>query len=312
MKKIYNGKLANNKLAAYSAMAGALVVAGAGAASAQNLVVYTDIDPDETYGASGDLFELDLNDDGVIDFQIYKYLINTNTTFSTTGGGTFPGSIQVNHIFALPTSGNAIQASTGSGGYFYPYALGAGDNIGAGEEMNEASAQSVVYSQLWNIEFAPGSIYAYQVFDDGNWFGGQTDKYLGLRFEADGNEHYGWLRMDVADDNIEFTVKDYAFNSVPEEDIEAGQDEILSVNNQIDASKINAYSFGNTVYINVNNLNADNASVQITNILGESVYSNVLNQSGMTISLDNAADGMYTILVIADGATFSKQVFINE
>jgi hypothetical protein len=311
MKKVYNGTLANKKLAAYSAMAGALTIAGAGAVSAQNVVVYTDVDPDESFAANGDLFELDLNDDGVVDFQIYKYLINTSTTFSTSGGLTFPGSIQFNHIFAIPGSGNAVQGSVGPYGYSYPFALDAGDNIGDGEDFVSGSAQSVVYSRIYNIEISPGSMYGIQIFSDGNWFGGQTDKYLGLRFDADGNDHYGWLRMDVAADNIEFTVKDYAFNSVAEMALEAGQSELVSIDNKIDPSLINAYSYGNTIYVNTNNLSANNATIQVTNTLGEVVYNNQLNLSGMAITLDQAADGLYMIHIIADGASYTKQVFIN-
>jgi len=33
---------------------------------------------------------------------------------------------------------------------------------------------------------------------------------------------------------------------------------------------------------------------------------------GMTISLANASEGIYMINIIADGAVYNKQVFINQ
>jgi hypothetical protein len=117
--------------------------------------------------------------------------------------------------------------------------------------------------------------------------------------------------MDVADDNVEFTVKDYAFNATPEEDIAAGDVGGVAINT-IDPSLINAYSYGNTIHINVNGLNAQNANIRVTNTLGEVVYNNALNMGGMTISLANASEGIYMINIIADGAVYNKQVFINQ
>ncbi|KRP08550.1 MAG: hypothetical protein ABR95_03340 [Sphingobacteriales bacterium BACL12 MAG-120813-bin55] len=297
---------ANKKLAAYSAMAGAFIVAGAGSASGQ--IVYTDIDPDETYGADGDIFELDLNGDGVVDLALQKVFATTAATFSY-GTLTFPGTLQYNHIYAIPATGNGLQGSYGAYGFAYAYALDGGATIGAGEDF-VSTGGSLVFSLAYNVELAPGSFASGNFFSDGNWFGGQTDKYLGIRFDAAGNEHYGWLRMDVASDNIEFTVKDYAFEATPETDIDAGVS--VSINNLIDPSAINAYSFGNTIHINVNGLTANDARVQVVNALGQVVYNNALNLAGMSIALNNAAEGLYTLNIVADGAVYNKQLFINN
>lgn len=84
------------------------------------------------------------------------------------------------------------------------------------------------------------------------------------------------------------------------------------MNNIIPADKIQAYSFGNTVNIVVNNLQAETATVKITNALGENVYADNLNFTGMNIQLENAATGIYLLQIVADGAVFNKEIFINN
>jgi len=52
-------------------------------------------------------------------------------------------------------------------------------------------------------------------------FIGNTDRYVGLRIELSGNEHYGWARIDVLSPTS-FTLKDYAINLTPNQSIITG------------------------------------------------------------------------------------------
>jgi len=56
----------------------------------------------------------------------------------------------------------------------------------------------------------------------GNWVG-VTDRYLGLRFRLDGTWRYGWARLDIDAAPTRFVVKDYAYQSVMEIGIAAGE-----------------------------------------------------------------------------------------
>ncbi len=50
----------------------------------------------------------------------------------------------------------------------------------------------------------------------------ELPNYLGLRFTIAGETHYGWARLSIPS-AAGFTLKDYAYNSVPGEGILAGQ-----------------------------------------------------------------------------------------
>lgn len=301
MEKLYTTKKSSKKLAAYSALAGAFIVAAGSAEAQVNIVEYTDVDPDESY--SGDeAYELDLNNDGTTDFKIQIY---TNTTIGVyfPGYGTYslPGA---NLLLAIAEDDNAIAASPGPGSdYIYPYAIADGDAINDDLQFYGTSFDqaSMIYSLMYS---------GTQIFSQGEWFGGQSGKSLGLRLSVDGNEHYGWVRLDVADDNQEFTVLDYAYNTIADESIDAGQSEILSVD-KIDASKISSYSYGNIIHLNVNNLNPNTSKVSVLNTLGQEIYSDILNPTGMQIEIKGAT-GLYTLQVVADGAVYANKIFINQ
>jgi hypothetical protein len=111
-------------------------------------------------------------------------------------------------------------------------------------------------------------------------------------------------------DELELTIDDFAYEASPDTEIETGV--TVSINNQIPADKISAYSYGNTVNIVVNSLQAENATVKITNALGEVVFSDLLKLTGMQIKLTDATSGVYMLQIMADGASFNKQLFINQ
>jgi hypothetical protein len=71
-----------------------------------------------------------------------------------------------------------------------------------------------------------------QYSDVGPWAGkgqGVSDRYLGLKFVIDGEVHYGWARFSVTVehhrqyDDVSGTLAGYAYETVPDKPIIAGQ-----------------------------------------------------------------------------------------
>lgn len=181
-----SGQLAN-RLVKY----GALSVAMAGVADASGQIVYTDVNPDVTNGGGGTSDFIDINNDGINDFVI----------------GTTADAIGFNGI-------NPTDSWVGSeGSYLYPFALDSGDPISAGN-IDWYGGPSNVGTLNYNS--------CYSGAGASNWCG-VTDKYLGLRFQIAGNTHYGWARLDVTLPADSFTLKDYAYNTVADAPINAGQ-----------------------------------------------------------------------------------------
>jgi hypothetical protein len=54
------------------------------------------------------------------------------------------------------------------------------------------------------------------------WYG-PGDKYFGFRFIKAGQWHYAWVRVTIPTDHLSFTIKDYAYHSLPNTLLLAGE-----------------------------------------------------------------------------------------
>ena len=196
MKKELQNKR-NQKLAGYSALAAAFIAIGA---DADAQIVYTDIidltiNIDEGY-------ILDLNGDGFGDFVFQAVEV-------------LPGVWTAGIVQGILTSysvGGPSNAVIGYTGPILPYAsaLNASDPIGAAADFVTNS-----YNQAFLASIYSGVTYGP--------FADVTDKYLGVKFLIGADLYYSWFRLDVTVDPITITIKDYAYNSNPDESLIAGE-----------------------------------------------------------------------------------------
>lgn len=184
------------RLKKYSLSAGALVAGTS--ASAQ--IMYTDITPDDTISGNGGTYNLDLNNDGTIDF---------NFSISSSSSSFMGIIFSSQSISVSPTGSNSILQDPS----YYPYALNNGSAI---NNAGNWSTYGLLAQHLFISYF--GSTYNYSY---GNWQGA-TDKYLGLRISVGGNTLYGWARLTVLS-NSAFIIHDYAVETTPNTPINAGQ-----------------------------------------------------------------------------------------
>jgi hypothetical protein len=199
-----------NTYAQVASAAGVSVLALAGASEAT--VVYT-----ETYQVTHTGFPLyiDLNHDGINDF-----LVRTTFYAGTTGL-----EVGLNASGCRNTKNVVAGRRFGRSGYFLSaaYALPAGARIGP--KGNFSVRFPLMAEELFN---GVGSQYS----DLGAWVGtgkGVTDRYLGLKFVVRGEVHYGWARLSVTlghyrqFDDVSGTLTGYAYETVPDKPIIAGQ-----------------------------------------------------------------------------------------
>lgn len=178
----------SNRLMNYGLKAGMLL---SGTVSAQNQILYTDVDPDSNVANPGSHFLIDLNHDSINDFDLHVF-----STEDTLANGTFWG-IQGIKIDAL--NSNAFGRECG---YDYAAAYFSGIPV-----MTLACWNSGSDFLAFNGQLGTGS--SQFNWDMGDWHGVQ-DRYMGLRLKINGQNHYGWIRLDVPSNMNEFTVKDYA------------------------------------------------------------------------------------------------------
>lgn len=165
-----------------------------------SLIVYTDIEPDFTGQNLNRCFELNLNNDEIVDFFIcpgkdagWEWLkIDSN---SYTKNGIFSVAPWYSQALPLKTNEKIHNLVGYRNGEFYP----------------DMSLISIGYC------FGGGTDCSY------NW-ANKGDRFMGLRFFIDGKTHYGWAQLEIVN-ATQWVVKDYAYNATPDKQIFAGQKE---------------------------------------------------------------------------------------
>lgn len=144
---------------------------------------------------------LDLNNDGIIDFRLVADSRGSRN----------------NYLSITPNIGNRVQSfrpcSYGSSYCTYAAALVKGAGIGSSRRFSfEPILIEAAYADRGN--------YVYR----GVWRN-VRNHYLGLKFEVDGQTHYGWARMSVHVQGLSMRadITGYAYETVPGQHIRAGQ-----------------------------------------------------------------------------------------
>jgi hypothetical protein len=150
--------------------------------------VYSGLQEIEIYGIIRS--PLDLDRDGLPDFQVYIYSeFDTYTAFGSLSVYSFGNGLLVDSsVLRKLAAGDTISSATGPFG-------------------------------------RRGGIF-FNGLPAGQWLPSQTG-FAGVRFQRSGGEHFGWIRLhwgpnDESLPEMVITVKDWAYESVPGAPIEAG------------------------------------------------------------------------------------------
>ncbi|HYV94516.1 MAG TPA: T9SS type A sorting domain-containing protein [Chitinophagales bacterium] len=284
------------KLKQYSAVAGSML-AVTGVADAQ--AIYTDVNPDKvligTNLLPGDTMRLDLNNDGITDFIFFAWK-----------GSTYQGAGLMVPYYPLSNS-NAIIGNLGTL-FSHPFlkedALAMGDNIGPGQPFYKYA--DITYSSTF-LHPIMGYVSTGNTAGVGAWVGVQ-DHFLGLKFTDGANFHYGWARCSLSADADTLTLKDYAYNSIVNASLFAGQGDPLGSSSVHQQSSFNIFGYEGVVNIFVSDGKLDEATITVINMLGETVINQPLTDRNTRIDLNQFAKGIYLVTVQRGGEIFSKKI----
>jgi hypothetical protein len=144
---------------------------------------------------------IDLNHDGIDDFDVFNLTHNSTTPFGDYLGG------------EPARSGNEIIVQKAGRGYS-AVDLAAGIRVGPGKQFQNGR-----------------DMMAYRSSGNGTISGGPwknvKNRFLGLKFLIKGKTHYGWARLNVAIKNqsVNATITGYAYETVPGQPIITGKTE---------------------------------------------------------------------------------------
>lgn len=288
----------SKRLKQYSALAGSMAVAGV----AHGQVMYNDI-PDTVFTAMnvypGDTLALDLNNDGIADFNFVAWKNTSSTSYFAFG--------LIMHPYTA-SNPNSIEGSVTTAGvklFGKVSELALHDNVSSNQPFfNFGSMLNATSSFNYPILLS----VSYGIVKAGFWQPGETDHYAGLKFSDVTGAHYGWVRIDVDSTVSSITIKDYAYNQTPDAPLFAGQGSPLGVSEANQPSNFNILAYEGVATIFVNEGKIEDCTVTVTNMLGETIIRQPLSNRTTRIDLNQYATGIYLISVQRGNEIFSRKI----
>jgi Secretion system C-terminal sorting domain len=278
------------KIQAYSVLA-IPIIATAGATDAQ--IIHSDFKPDVILDKSGNTFFLDLNADGINDFELR---VNTFTHYFTRISGS---------ILASALRQNSI-AGSGSSSTFLPFALNSGQKIGKSLQWNKGNQQYLVGFYL--------NQYDNTSFSIGNW-APMADSFIGLRFQDnDSVYHYGWLRAQTyrSGDSVAITLKDYAYQAIGDSSIVAGDTgKLVSGIQSINNGSVKITYFNHEVYISSSQNSIGEMAVEVFDLEGRRLLEYNSSQKQYQFSTATLPPGLFLVRVTQSGKTYTKKISLR-
>lgn len=165
-------------------------------------IIYTDLIPDTTQACLGTCnhhYYLDLNKDAVNDFDI--------SVISTIPLRSFCTSNNVNtSVNVLPLNSNSVSTSK--------------------LDSNEIIGNFITWSDTIQVLRSRKPSCSADGLDFSKFMGEwstSTDGYLSLKIEKDNHVYFGWAHLFVNHWGAYFTIKDWAYNTAPNQSILSGQ-----------------------------------------------------------------------------------------
>lgn len=242
---------------------------------AQSQIVYTSVNPNfeidfSSVGSAANLFPIDFNNDGVVDF---------NFRYDVYNPGNYFVHITSSNSFSYNPNNKAMGTGTFNS-YGVPYAK----PLAFGTDISSASANWITEQR--------GPLLADQQNPNFMTLG---DRYIGVRFLVNGQNFYGWILVSLG--NNKLMIKSYAYQSTPNTGISAGDTggslDVKDNNNPQKRLKI----FPNPTdeYIKISGLKGK-AHYKIYNMDGKNLKNGIAN-SDTQIMVSELVRGEYMMIV---------------
>ena len=264
------------KLLRYSSTAAAVT----GVSVVNGQIYYEDFTPDINMQGNNTITRVDVNQDGVDDFEF----LLIDSTFS----GTIPwGKLQVTGI----QPGNDVVGYVTSG-YSYVSLL----------QQSSSVYSSAPFISAGIMAEAPQFGASYPL-----WNNGVTDGYMGFRIDVNGQSHYGWMRLDVASDAKSAVLKDLAFNGSPGDPIFCGQS--MSAEDALGETFIVFHSDQELILEVPGDLL--NSEIQVSDGYGRVIHRSHASDKTIRLDWSTRPRGLYVVSLMHSGQIHSRKVMIR-
>ncbi len=150
---------------------------------------------------NGTAVSIDINNDGIADFQFQTFQRSDGGQPSSNGWST---SATVKPLASGGVIGAPSQYRPG------PYASALRRDVMISRFKHFSSKGKTIIGRVtwWVSKLGYGGGYVY-----GNWVSDPQNRYLGVKFLIDGETHYGWVRLKTGYYGAEVTIESYAYET---------------------------------------------------------------------------------------------------
>jgi len=257
-------------------------------------IVYTDVNPDLTITQSSigsSVHALDINNDTITDATLAA---------------------------SKTSSANAVLLGTSSGSEALMccpilQARAINHNVAIGSNPNGTNAywSNNQNARLRQVPLGGGGPGGPNPIPFGDW-STPADRYLAIRFLVGADWYYGWVRVSVSVGGNSFTIQDYAYNSIPNQPILAGQTMTTAIIENSFVSSINLFPnpADNHLTIDLGN-NNKNVQVTIADITGKVIYTTVATDTQrVEVNTKDFSEGIYVVVIQSADFTGTKKLVV--
>ena len=274
--------------------------------SANAQIVYTDVNPDVVRscsftGGCGGAYSIDLNTDGMNDF----ILAPRASQFGCGCRGRY----------ALGQRDSAVISSTSTswiadtaGGYALNTLIDS--SLGWTNALHLLALQPMVC-----VPCSFGGYNLSQPSASGPWKN-ISGKYLALKIQVGTNFYYGWIKLGVtiASYSVSITIMEYAYNSIPNQPILAGETNPTGIIENSFASSINLFPNPANNHLTIA-LGSNNQKVKVTiaDITGKIIYSTTASETQkVEVNTKEFAEGIYVVQIQTADFFETKKLVVEK
>jgi hypothetical protein len=160
----------------------------------------------------------------------------------------------------------------------------------------------------------------------GNWYN-ISGKYLALKTQVGNNYYYGWVKLGVSITQINqetITIMEYAYNSIPNQPILAGQSTATGITENSFASSIKLYPnpAANHLTIALGSINK-NVEVTIADLTGKIIYTATIDdpdspdsyrdrENKIEVNTNEFAEGLYTVRIQTGEYIATEKILVKK
>ena len=147
----------------------------------------------------------------------------------------------------------------------------------------------------------------------GNW-NNASNKYLPLRLKMGSQVYYGWVRISIATGVTNATIFDYAYNSIPDSAIHAGQTVATGIIENSFASSLKLFPNPADNHLTID-LGSNNKKVEVSvaDITGKIIYSTTASETQLVeVNTKDFAEGIYVVQIQAADFIATKKLVVEK